>query len=199
MPFVFLPGAGGRSSFWRPVADRLRDLGSCTLFAWPGFGDVPAEPSIDSLDSLFRWLLPKLPNGRLHVVAQSMGGVLAARLAIEHPERVASLILCATSGGVDVAALGGADWRSAYRAELPHVPDWFVVDRTDLTAELSRIRAPTLILHGDADDICPAAVARLLYERIPNARIQVLAGAGHDAAHAFPGLVAEAIRLHASR
>jgi pimeloyl-ACP methyl ester carboxylesterase len=72
----------------------------------------------------------------IHLVAQSMGGVLAARLAIEQPQRVATLVLCATSGGVDVKAMGGADWRAGFRAELPHVPDWFERHRTDLTARL---------------------------------------------------------------
>src|SRR5512140_1122721 len=115
---VFLPGGGGRSSFWAPVAARLRPLGPQSLVAWPGFGDEPADPGIHSLDDLYRWLLPRLPGGPLHVLAQSMGGVLGARLAIEEPQRVASLVLTATSGGVDVARLGGVDWRPGFRAEL---------------------------------------------------------------------------------
>jgi pimeloyl-ACP methyl ester carboxylesterase len=196
LPLVFLPGAGGRAGFWQPVAERLADLGRALRFAWPGFGDVPADSAIDSLGALYLWFLERLPEGRCHVVAQSMGGVLAARLAIEHPERVATLVLCATSGGVDVNALGGADWRPAYRAELPDVPDWFMVDRTDLTDRLGAIRAPTLVLYGDADPICPAAVAMRLCGRIPHARVEVLAGAAHDAAHERPDEVAAAIRRH---
>jgi pimeloyl-ACP methyl ester carboxylesterase len=195
-PIVFLPGAGGRASFWRPVADRLSDLGPATLLAWPGFGDVPAEPAIASLDSLYRWMLSKLPAGRCHVIAQSMGGVLGARLAIEEPARVSTLCLCATSGGVDVAALGGEDWRPAYRAELPDVPEWFVTDRTDLTDRLGTILARTLLLVGDADPICPTAVGDLLLRRLPRARLQVMAGGAHDLAHAFPDGVAAMLREH---
>jgi pimeloyl-ACP methyl ester carboxylesterase len=198
LPLVFFPGAGGRAGFWRPVAERLADLGSAVLFAWPGFGDVPAEPAIDSLDGLYRWAMTRLPPGSFHLVAQSMGGVLAARLAIEHPERIATLVLCATSGGVDVTALGGEDWRPAYRAELPDVPDWFERDRTDLTARLGEIRAPTLVLGGDRDPICPPAVARLLCDRIPCTRAEVFAGGAHDFAHVHPDEVAAAIRRHIS-
>jgi pimeloyl-ACP methyl ester carboxylesterase len=58
------------------------------------------------------------------------------------------------------------------------------------------IRAPTLVLNGDEDPICPPAVARLLCERIPGARAQVLRGATHDFAHKRPDEVAEAIRRH---
>jgi len=196
LPLVFLPGAGGRAGFWRPVAERLADLGPSLLLAWPGFGDVPAEPAIASLDGLYGWTVGRLPPGSFHLVAQSMGGVLAARLAIDEPARVATLVLCATSGGVDVTALGGADWRPAFRAELPGVPDWFERDRTDLTARLGEIRAPTLVLGGDQDVVSPPAVARLLAARIPDARVELLAGAAHDFAHARPDEVAAAVRRH---
>jgi pimeloyl-ACP methyl ester carboxylesterase len=199
LPLVFLPGAGGRAAFWRPVAEQLADLGPAVRLAWPGFGDVPADPAIGSLEVLFAWLLRQLPLGPGHVVAQSMGGVLAARLAIEYPERVETLVLCATSGGVDVAGLGGADWRPDYRASLPDVPDWFVVDRTDLTAHLGEIRAPTLLLNGDADPICPPPVARLLEARIPGARSAVLRGGTHAFANERPAEVAGAIRAHIGR
>ncbi len=193
---VFLPGAGGRASFWAPVAARLRALGPQLLVAWPGFGDEPAEPGIRSLDDLYRWLLARLPAGPLHVLAQSMGGVLGARLAIEEPQRVVSLVLTATSGGVDAASLGGADWRPGFRAELPGVPDWFEQDRTDLTDRLGRLRAPTLILYSDADPICPPAIPELLRQRIPNARATLIEGGTHAFAQERPDEVADVIRAH---
>jgi poly(3-hydroxyoctanoate) depolymerase len=195
-PLVFLPGAGGRSSFWQPVADRLGDLGPTQLLAWPGFGDVPADPTIESLDGLYRWALQRLPAASIHLVAQSMGGVLAARLAIEQPQRVATLVLCATSGGVDVRGLDGSDWRAGFRADLPNVPDWFERDRTDLTAKLGAITASTLILTGDEDPICPRAVGRFLRERISRSRHEIVRGGGHDFALNLAEDVAEIIRGH---
>lgn len=87
------------------MADRLADLGPIHLFGYPGFGSLPADPSIHSLDDLFGWFVEQLPPEASHVIAQSMGGVLAVHLALEHPERVASVVLVATSGGVDVARL----------------------------------------------------------------------------------------------
>jgi pimeloyl-ACP methyl ester carboxylesterase len=193
-PIVFLPGASGRATFWKPVADRLLDLGSPLLVGWPGFGGEPADAAIQGLDDLYRWLVPKLPEGPFVLVAQSMGGVLAARLAIEHPERVARLVLVATSGGVDVSGLGGVDWRAAYRASLPDVPDWFITDRTDLTARLGSIRAPTLLLWSDADPVSPLAVSDLLLARIPDARREVVRGGSHAFAEERPDEVAVALR-----
>ena len=109
-PLVFLHGAGGSASFWRPVADRLLNPGQAHVFGYPGFGGAPADPRIKSLDDLF-----------------------AIRLAFERGERVARLILVATSGGVDVARLGpefAIVLRSVARGALPR--DQMVA--TDLVA-----------------------------------------------------------------
>lgn len=195
-PLVFLPGAGGRTSFWAPVAARLEDLGPRLLLAYPGFGDVPGEPGIRSLDELFGWILARLPAGPCHVIAQSMGGVLAMRLALEHPERVASLTLAATSGGIDVASMGGFDWRAQFRAEHPNVPDWFERDRTDFTDRLGEVRAPALVLHGDDDPLCPPAVPALLAARLPSARSVLVRGGNHSFAHERADEVAAAVREH---
>ncbi len=195
-PLVFLPGAGGRSAFWRPVAERLTDLGPAQLLAYPGFGEEPSDPRIRSLGDLFGWLLARLPPGPCHVVAQSMGGVLAVRLALEHPERVARLALAATSGGVDVSGLGASDWRPGYLAELPGAPRWFSDDRTDLSARLGELRAPTLLLWSDADPVSPPSVGRFLEQHIPGARLETFAGGGHAFAHERPEEVAAALRRH---
>jgi pimeloyl-ACP methyl ester carboxylesterase len=195
-PLVFLPGAGGSASFWRPVADRLEDLGPVHVFGYPGFGGVPADPGVKSLDDLYRWVVERLPPGSSHVIAQSMGGVLAARLAVERPERVARLVLVATSGGVDVRRLGAAEWRDEYRALLPTAPSWFVDDRTDLANRLAEIRAPTLLLWSDEDPISPRSIARFLAERIARARIVTVAGGTHAFASERPDEVASIIRSH---
>jgi pimeloyl-ACP methyl ester carboxylesterase len=195
-PLVFLPGAGGAASFWSPVAERLADLGPAQLFGYPGFGGAPADPAIRDLDGLFRWVLARLPPGESHVVAQSMGGVLAVRLAVERPERVLRLVLVATSGGVDVARLGAADWRPDYRAALPDAPRWFAEDRTDLDGRLAEIRAPTLLLWSDADPLSPLAVARHLAGRIPGARTAIVTGGTHAFAEERPDEVAALVRAH---
>jgi pimeloyl-ACP methyl ester carboxylesterase len=195
-PILFLPGAAGSAEFWRPVADRLAGLGPAHRLGYPGFGGLPPDPAIRSLDDLFRWVVARLPEGASHVVAQSMGGVLAARLAIELPERVDRLVLCATSGGVDVARLGGAEWRHEYRRSLPDVPGWFVDDRTDLTARLPSIRARTLLLWSDADPVSPLAVAHHLAGLIPGASIETVAGGTHAFARELPDRVAAIVRAH---
>ncbi len=193
---VFLPGAGGDPAFWRPVADRLRDLGEARVLGYPGFGAVPPDPAVRSLDDLHRWIVARLPPGPSHLVAQSMGGVLAARLALERPERVRRLVLVATSGGVDVRRLGAAEWRDEYRASRPGVPLWFVDDRTDLTDRLTELRAPTLLVWSDSDPISPLHVGSFLADRIAGARLAVVRGGTHAFASERPDEVAALIRAH---
>jgi proline iminopeptidase len=47
---------------------------------------------------------------------------------------------------------------------------------------------PVAILHGDADRVCPPANARRLQRRLPDSRLHMAAGAGHDPFH--PALAA---------
>lgn len=49
----------------------------------------------------------------------------------------------------------------------------------DTRARLHRIAAPTLVLHGGVDELTPPVNARLLADRIPDATLEVLPGAGH--------------------
>jgi poly(3-hydroxyoctanoate) depolymerase len=193
LPVVYLPGGGGRSSFWRPVADRLWRLGAPIVLGYPGFGDAPSDPEIRSLPDLYQAILAVLPP-RFHVVAQSMGNVLALRLALEHPERVASLVLCTLSGGVDVRALGGAEWRDSLRAEQQGMPTWFIDDRSDFADRLGSVRPPALLLNGDQDPLSPVSVGEFLQARLPKARRHVVKGGSHSMAQDDPDQIAPLIR-----
>ena len=47
------------------------------------------------------------------------------------------------------------------------------------TLRLGRLRAPTLVMHGERDRLVPLAASRLLAARIPDAELAVVPGAGH--------------------
>ena len=191
---VYLPGAGGLASFWRPITDIRR--GPSIAVEYPGFGTTPVVPTVRSLSELYAWLLPRLPPS-FDLVAQSMGGVLALQMAIEHPERVRRLVLTATSGGVDAQALGASEWRrDAWVTARAEMPRWFIDDRTDCTDRLPAVRAPTLLVFGDADPIAPVRVGEFLRERIPHARLHVIAGGTHDLAIEVAAKVAALIDEH---
>ena len=80
------------------------------------------------MDDLVRMVAARM-DGPVDLVAQSMGGVIAARLAIEQPQNVRRLVLTVTSGGVDMAGLGASDWRENYRKSFPRAVAWITEPR----------------------------------------------------------------------
>jgi pimeloyl-ACP methyl ester carboxylesterase len=178
---MFLPGASGNVDLWKPVAQRIRHRGERRFFGWPGFGGVPAEVDVTGMCDLVARVTREITRP-VDLFAQSMGGVIAVRAALEKPALVRHLVLAVTSGGLDVRALGGADWRPAFRQANPHSPGWFLEERSDLSALLPEVTAPVLLLWGDADPISPVAVGRRLAQLLPNAELVVLKGGTHDLA-----------------
>ena len=192
---LFLPGAGASASFWRPVADQLAPDRERRFFAWPGLGDEPHDPDVRGLDDLVAMVLAAIDEPA-DLIAQSMGGLVAARVALAAPEKVRRLVLTATSGGVRMDDLGVADWRAEYFAAFPNAARWIGEVRQDLSSHLPSLAAPTLLLWGDADPISPPSVGRRLLGLLPDARLRVVAGAGHDLAQTHVNEAAAAIGEH---
>lgn len=77
-----------------------------------------------------------------------------------------------------VQTFGSAD----YRALSPEMRKTFVkVISLDLTDELPRIKAPTLLYWGAQDTETPLWMGKLMEERIPDAGLVIEEGAGHFA------------------
>jgi hypothetical protein len=91
---LFLPGASGDTSFWRPLEQRLAGRAERLHLGWPGFGDTPPRPGVEGFNDM-----------------------LALRAALARPRWVTHLVLCATPGGLPMAALGATDWRDSFRTQ----------------------------------------------------------------------------------
>jgi pimeloyl-ACP methyl ester carboxylesterase len=194
---LFLPGAGASPDFWKPVGARLPAEWSKDYVGWPGLGDQPHDPAVNGMDDLVHLVAAKM-DGPVDLVAQSMGGAIAARLSIERPDRVRRLVLTVTSGGVNMTSFGAADWRTDYRKSFPRAAEWITAARSSPELPVERIAAPTLLIWGDADAISPLAVGRHLEQRIPDARLHVVPGGEHDVAKTHAASVASLIEKHLS-
>ena len=98
-PLVFLHGAGTAAGFdtLLPLAERFRLI----LPSHPGFGASADDPSIDSIHDYalhYLDLFDLLGLDEISLVGHSMGGYLAATLAIEQTHRVRRLVLGAPFG-----------------------------------------------------------------------------------------------------
>jgi 3-oxoadipate enol-lactonase len=67
----------------------------------------------------------------------------------------------------------------------------------DTSARLGEIEAPTLVIHGTDDEMLGVANGRLIAERIPGARLEVLEGVGHLFFWEEPERSAALVREHA--
>jgi pimeloyl-ACP methyl ester carboxylesterase len=192
---VFFPGATGSGDFWAPVAQRLPSDWKSTSLSWPGAGTVPSVPGINGYEDLLGLAAAEVPAGS-DVVAQSMGGVVAIGLALARPEKIRRLVLVATSGGLDVSALGGGDWREEYRSEFPEAAAWVTGERLDYTSLLAGVSLPVCLIWGESDPISPPAVGRALHATLARSTLHVVPGGTHAVARERPDEVAALIGRH---
>jgi pimeloyl-ACP methyl ester carboxylesterase len=97
-PMLFVHGLGGESLDWIDVAVQLKDLVDCIGLDLPGFAHSPLPLDGDlSLDGMAGAVAEaaRAMARPVHLVANSLGGTIAVRVAAEHPELVASLTLVA--------------------------------------------------------------------------------------------------------
>lgn len=101
VPVLFLHGYGGDLGNWLFNLDAIAEAAPVIALDLPGHGEsTPKLPgtSLASLAGFVAALLDRLDVGRVHVVGHSMGGAIGAQLALDHPQRVASLTLVCSAG-----------------------------------------------------------------------------------------------------
>ena len=99
VPIVLLHGASSNLEVMRPLAERLAQTRRVILIDRPGHGWSTRANFSDSTPGpqarMIAQALEKLGTGKTIVVAHSWSGALALRIALDHPERVAGLVMLA--------------------------------------------------------------------------------------------------------
>ena len=100
---VFAHGAGGNAAIWFNQFAHFSDRYKVIAFDHRSFGrtPVPERPLVvqDFRDDLLS-LMDALDVETAHLVGQSMGGFTCLRTTLDAPDRVKTLTLSATSGGI---------------------------------------------------------------------------------------------------
>ena len=151
---VFLHGIGGHRTNWRDQLPAFAAHGFCAV-AWDarGYGlSDDYEGPLDFADfshDLAR-LLDHLEVERAHLVGLSMGGRILQDFYPRYPDRVATLVLCATFPGFDASLT------------------------PEKRAEFIRIRKEPLVSGKEPKDIAPVVAKTLIGPRATDAHFQRL-------------------------
>lgn len=109
-PLVLLHGWGMNSLIWQPILPRLAKSATVTCIDLPGHGQNDHLP-LGSLHDVTARLADSIPDGAV-VMGWSLGGLVAQSLAHALPERIAALVLVASTPRF----VATPDWQPA----LPH-------------------------------------------------------------------------------
>ncbi|GIG59714.1 alpha/beta hydrolase [Longispora fulva] len=178
----------------------------------PGFAGTDRPKwlsSIQALAGIYQDLLDELDLADVLVIGSSIGGWIAAELALRHSDRVTGLVLI-NATGIEVPGQPVADIFGLSLAELAdlsyHEPDRYRIDESTFTAEqreelagnratlttyagdmtdptlldrLAGITVPTLVAWGASDQICTPTYGRAYAAAIPDAHFALIDRAGH--------------------
>jgi pimeloyl-ACP methyl ester carboxylesterase len=106
---------------------------------------------------------------RVTLMGISLGTGVAAEMAARG--RAASLILVSPFTSITAMA----------SRVVPFLPTgWICPDRFDTLSKAPGIRVPTLVIHGDADEVVPFAMGGEIAAAIPGATLRVVHGGHHN-------------------
>jgi pimeloyl-ACP methyl ester carboxylesterase len=233
-PFLLLHGGGGPQTV-SAFADLLASKRPARVITptHPGFAGTPrleSLASISGLAQLYVALLADLGLRGVTVIGNSIGGWIAAEMALADTDRISSFVLV-DAVGIVVPGHPIADFFSLTPrqvAELSyHDPDKFGIDPSTLSPEavkvmtgnratlsvyagtsmgdaglsarLSAVARPTLVVWGDSDQIADADYGRAFADAIPGAQFQSLAGTGHLPQIETPEALLDAVWAFAER
>ncbi|MBB3268725.1 dipeptidyl aminopeptidase/acylaminoacyl peptidase [Azospirillum sp. OGB3] len=181
---------GGRWPITRGYFDRAVTAGYVAAsISMPGYGFTSGPPDFcgPRTQDAVRAGLAKLRSlscvdpSKIALWGRSRGAVTAAMVATMEPDLCAVALLC-----------GAYDFRDAYRKTQPGIVPY--IEREAGTSEEAHrarspllfadlIKAPTIIVHGDRDDVCPPEHASELHRRLlangTQVKLVMYAGADH--------------------
>ena len=164
--------------------------------------------SIPDLARFYLWMLQELGIERVHLLGGFIGGWIAAEMAVMCPQILKSLTLIDTAGVrpedgeiADIFLLGEeATLELAIGDPSPITGVIETEERNtrirgrEMTTRLCwkpymhspslihllpRVNVPTLIVWGENDRIVPVSAGERISSAMPDARLEVIAGAGH--------------------
>ena len=174
---VFFHGNGENLETMR-MAGTFEELARLRV-AWmavdyPGYGRSTGKPSEEGVlagaDAAVAWLRERHPGRPLVLCGWSLGAATAIGTAARHPEHVRGLIAL-------------SPWTSLQDVARLHFPGFMVKsmlrERYDSLAAAKKVRVPALVIHGEVDNLIPAAQGKEVAAAL-SARWVPIPSAGHN-------------------
>ncbi len=222
-PLLFCHGAGGCHRHWLNQVEELKGQAAALALDLPGHGASGGEPAAEVAvyrEFLHRF---SAALGLKHFIlaGHSMGGAVALDYALHYSDSLKGLILAGSGARLRVAqpllealqcgkappgliefAYGPAapaELLETARQELLQVPpqtylaDFTACNNFDCMERLVEITAPVLLICGKEDRLTPPKYSHYLVERLPQAELVEVEGAGHMVMLEAPQRVSGAI------
>lgn len=212
-PLVLLHGLSGSGRWWAKNTSVLARRYRVYALDLVGFGGSRGQPfSMDAAEDAVYAFLDTLDAAPLYLMAHSMGGLIAARMAIRLGERVGGLVLVDSLGLPLRRSITNSTLRLPLALRYAPVDFWPVlaldalragplnllratlaIHRADLSDALGQIPCRTLVVWGEHDMLLPLRLGKQLHAALPGSQWALVRGAGHnpmwDRAEEFNALV----------
>ena len=123
-------------------------------------------------------LIPDMSKPPEEIVRQAMHLIAGPGFADTHPGVIREIVATAMS---------------APTPQFVFARQMAAIMASDRYQQLPQIKAPTLVIHGDADPLVPYVNGEILSQRIPGARLVTLRGCGHLAMWEQPRALSTAL------
>lgn len=200
MKCVMLHGLGQSAASWN---DTVKHMGQKPGILCPELAQwlEGCEPRYGSLYSGLENYCAQF-EGPLNLCGLSLGGILALQYGIEHPERVNSMVLI---GAQYTMPKGLLRFQNALFHLMPKrafqemgfkKADFIELCKSmfelNFQARLKEISCPVLVICGEKDGANRVAALQM-NEQIPNAKLLMVPGAGHEVNRDAPDELGKAI------
>lgn len=185
--FVLVHGLGGSWANWAEVAPSLAEHGPVFALDLGGHGSTsvaPAAARVPANLALLRRFIAAVSDRPVLVAGNSMGGLLAAQVAVAEPERVAGAVLIdpaiplsPVSRPSPMVAVGFGIYAT------PLLGPWFMAKNAERFTLEQQVRATMRLVTADPSRVSPDLQqihlegARARRENIPDGDAQFLAAA----------------------
>lgn len=203
---LFIHGAAGNHRVWEY---QLKFFENATAIDLAGHDGGVGKGTIDDYVEEVKRFCNEKSLGNIVMIGHSMGGAIAQKFALDHPEYLKAIVLVCTGAKLRVKTIifdaiskdyahaielatefafscntpSGIKKRAA--KEMMKISsevtygDFEACDKFNIMNRLNEIKLPTLIICGSEDQLIPVKYSEYLKDNIPNSRLEVIADAGH--------------------